>query len=55
MSSIPDEQILKLWRMVLQRLQPREISSSLELYCNLVKYDVVNKIVEINVYKKTHN
>ena len=53
MSDTSDKQLLTLWKMVIQQIQPREIRISLGEYCNLVEFDALNKIAVINVQHKS--
>lgn len=53
MSSTVDKQILALWQMVIQQIQPREVGVALELYCELVEFDLDNKTANIHVEHKS--
>lgn len=45
------KQILALWQMVIQQIQPREIGVALKLYSKLVEFDLDNKTATIHVDK----
>lgn len=53
MSNIPDKQILTLWKMVVQQIQPLSTRLLLEKQCQLIKVDIESNIAEIAITSKS--